>query len=403
MTVPIVIGAGQAGLAVSHELRGLGVEHVVLERARVAQSWRGRWDSFTLVTPNWTLDLPGAPYSGGDPEGHVPRDEIVAYLLAYAAQAPVREGVDVVALRRGRSSRFTLDTSDGPLDADVVAVCTGAYQRPFRPDARTQFAPGTLVIDSTAYRNPDMLPAGTVLIVGSGQTGCQLAEELHLAGRDVVLACGRAPWIPRRLDGLDAVTWMARTSFFDQTLDDLPSPAARLGANVQSTGAGGGHDLHFRTLQSLGVALAGRLAGADGRRVMFADDLAASVAFGDERWLRTRELLRAELPRGGYSVPELPEPEPFRCDARLEMDAREIAVVIFTSGFRPDYSWIDMPIADEMGFPLCVDGVSTVADGLHFCGVHFMRCRRSSLLFGVGEDAKIVARAMAREAASAAR
>ena len=403
MSVPLVIGAGQAGLAVSCELRELGVEHTVVERGRVAQSWRTRWDSFTLVTPNWTLDLPGAPYDGGDPEGHVLRDEIVAYLDAYAAQAPVREGVEVLALRPGTARRFELDTSEGRMDADVVAVCTGAYQRPFRPAVAAGFPGRTLILDSTEYRNPDLLPPGKVLIVGSGQTGCQLTEELHLTGRDVFLSCGRAPWIPRRLDGLDTVTWLARTTFFEQTLADLPSPAARLGANVQSTGSGGGHDLHFRTLQALGVPLLGRLEGVDGTRAIFADDLAASVAFGDERWARMRELLRDELPRAGHAAPELPEPAPFRCDALLELDVRDLAAVIFTSGFRPDYSWIDLPVADAMGFPQCVDGVSTVAPGLHFCGVHFMRTRRSSLLFGVGVDAAVVAHAMAADVASVSR
>ena len=395
----VVIGAGQAGLAVSHGLRDLAVDHVVLERDRVAQSWRTRWDSFTLVTPNWTLDLPGAPYAGGDPEGHVGRDEIVAYLEAYAAGAPVREGVDVRALRAGDRRRFALDTSEGRLDADVVAVCTGAYQRSFRP-AAAAFPPTTVVIDSTEYRNPDSLPPGKVLVIGSGQTGCQLAEELHLAGRDVFLSCGRAPWMPRRLDGLDTITWLARTTFFDQTLDSLPSPAARLGANVQSTGAGGGRDLHFRTLQALGVPLFGRFTGLDGARLVFADDLAESVAFGDERWARMRELLREELPRTGSTVPELPRPEPFRYDQRHELDVREVAAVILTSGYRPDYAWIDMPVTDAMGFPLCIEGASAVTPGLYFCGVHFLRTRRSSLLFGVGRDAAVVAQAMAEDAAS---
>jgi putative flavoprotein involved in K+ transport len=391
----VVVGAGQAGLAVSRALTELEVEHVVLERARVGQAWRDRWDSFTLVTPNWTMDLSGSPYAGDDPEGHVPRDEIVAYLEDYAAGAPIREGARVDALRAGAAARFQVSTSEGDLDASTVVVCTGAYQRQFRPAAVSGFPPGVLVLDAHDYRNPHALPDGQVLIVGSGQTGCQLAEELHFAGRDVFLACGRAPWVPRRLDGLDIVTWLTRTSFYDQNLAELPSPSARLLANVQTTGAGGGHDLHYRSLQSLGVWLLGRLAGVDGNRASFADDLGASVAFGDARWADSCQLMKAELPARGYAVPELPIPAPFTYDPVWELDLRAVGAVIVTSGFRPDYRWIDFPITDEMGFPITEDGASTIVPGLYFCGVHFLRTRRSSLLFGVSEDAAIVARLVA--------
>lgn len=392
----VVIGAGQAGLAMSHWLTALGVEHTVLERRRVGQAWRDRWDSFTLVTPNWTLDLPGRPYSGADPEGHVPRADIVDYLQRYAAQcrAPVREGIEVTALRVGTAPRFTLVTSAGRIGADIVVVCTGAYQRPFRPPLAREFPPGLRVMDAGAYRNPAALPDGKVLVVGSGQTGAQLTEELHLAGRDVFLSCGRAPWVPRRLDGIDIVTWLARTDFHDQTLDSLPSPAARLGANFQATGAGGGHDLHFRTLQEIGVPLLGRLSGVDGTRATFVDDLDASVAFGDERWSQLRRLLREQLPANGFPVPELPEPAPFRSAPRTGLELRDFSAVIFTSGYRPDYGWISEPVTDAMGFPLCVDGASTVVPGLYFCGVHFLRTRRSALLFGVGVDAQVVAHAV---------
>jgi len=390
-----VIGAGQGGLAVSRGLTELGVKNIVLERARIAQAWRDRWDSFSLVTPNWTLDLPGSPYAGNDPEGHVPRDEIVTYLEDYAANAPVREGVRVDALGASAAGGFRLATSEGVLDATAVIVCTGAYQRPFRPTATSGFPPSVLVMDASDYRNPGALSGGQVLVIGSGQTGCQLAEELHLAGREVFLACGRAAWAPRRLDGLDILTWLARTTFFDQTLADLPAPAARLAANVQATGAGGGHDLHYRTLQSVGVPLLGRLAGVSGNRAGFTDDLGASVAFGDARWADLCQLMRAQLPARGYPVPELPAPAPFTYDPVCELDLRAVGTVIVTSGFRPDYSWIKFPIADEIGFPMPVDGASSVVPGLYFCGVHFLRTRRSSVLFGVGQDAAIVARLVA--------
>ena len=391
----VVIGAGQAGLAVSRELGIRGIRHAVLERSRVGQSWRDRWDSFTLVTPNWTLDLPGSPYAGADPEGHVPREQIVGYLQDYRSrwQVPVREGVDVTSLRSGTGSRFELATSLGPVNADNVVVCTGSFRTPHRPP--TGMLPSGLpIIDALEYRNPANLPPGKVLVIGSGQTGCQLAEELFLAGREVFLSCGRAPRMPRRLDGIDIVTWLSRTGFFDQPLASLASPGVRLLANPQNTGAAGGHDLDFRTLQRLGVVLLGHLAHVDGHRASFVDDLGASVAFGDARWAELQALLSSELPARGYKVPGMPIEDAFVYDPVTDLDLDDIGVLIFTAGYRPDYAWIDIPVCDEMGFPITDAGTSPVP-GLFFCGVHFMRVRRSALLFGVGLDAALVAESLA--------
>jgi putative flavoprotein involved in K+ transport len=225
----VVVGAGQAGLAVSYELTVRGVEHVVLERARVGQMWRGLWDSFRLVTPNWTMSLPGATYAGDDPEGFVPRDEIVRYLQRYASSfgAPVREGVGVDSLEPGPDGGFLLRTSAGELRAASVVVCTGAYQRPHRPGIAAGFPRGLPAIDARDYRNPAALPQGKVLVVGSGQTGCQLSEELHEAGREVFLACGRAPWLPRRPGGRDIVTWLKDTT--SSTPRSAPCPHRRPG------------------------------------------------------------------------------------------------------------------------------------------------------------------------------
>jgi putative flavoprotein involved in K+ transport len=396
----VVIGAGQAGLAVSHELSELGVDHVVLERARVGQSWRDRWDSFCLVTPNWTMSLPGFPYAGDDPEGFVPRDGIVGYLERYASSftAPVREGVGVDSLEPGSTSRFLLRTTAGDVEAESVVVCTGAFQRPYRPDAAAAFPPGLLVIDAVDYRNPAALPPGKVLVIGSGQTGCQISEELHEAGREVFLACGRAPWMPRQAGGRDIVSWLHQTTFFDMSVDALPSPAARLGANVQVTGARGGHDLNYRTLQTTGVQLLGRLTGVDGQRARFADDLADSVAFGDARYADIRATLRNQLAPKGMPVPELPDPPPFHADPPRELDLDGFGAVICTTGFRPDYAhWVRFPgLLDAMGFPLTRDDAGTAVPGLYFCGVHFLRKRKSSTLFGVGEDAGVVAQSIAR-------
>ena len=394
----VVVGAGQAGLATSRELTNAGVDHVVLERGRVAQTWRGRWDSFCLVTPNWFVRLPDGHYDGPDPDGYMPRDEIVAWFERYAAacSAPVRENVDVQSIE-SEGDGFMLGTSDGHLHASAVVLATGAYQRPYRPAGAETLPPGLSTIDVEGYLNERALPSGRVLVVGSGQSGCQIAEELHLAGRDVVLACGRAPWTLRRWGGHDFTWWADETGFLDATVESLPDPSARLFANVQTTGHDGGHDLHLRTLQAQGVVLAGHFLGAANGRLQFADDLAQSVAWGDERYLQFRELVRKLVAERGLEDAELADPERFDAEAPESLDARDFGVVIFAGGFRPDYrSWLPWHDAfDAHGFPLHRDGASTAVTGLYFVGVHFLRKRKSSLLGGVGEDAAIVARQIA--------
>ena len=393
----VVIGAGQAGLSVSHELSAAGVDHVVLERGHVGETWRGRWDTFCLVTPNWTVRLPGGAYAGDDPDGFMPRDAIVAHLESYARSfnAPIREGVTVTALQP-TGDGFAMSTSEGELRSKTVVVTTGAYQKAYRPAAAATLPPGLYAIDAEKYRNAAALPPGKVLVVGSGQTGCQIAEELFEAGRDVFLACGRAPWISRRLGGRDFVSWLVETPFFDLTLGDLPSPAARLVANPQATGHGGGHDLHYRALQRLGVNLLGHFIGADSTRLHFANDLAESVAFGDARYADACVLIRKSCEGRGMASPDLPPPSLFNAAAPPSVDLAGFGAVIFTSGFRPDYrSWIHADDAfDGLGFPITNDGRSTVVPGLYFCGVHFLRKRKSSIFLGVGEDAAIVARSI---------
>ncbi len=393
----VIVGAGQAGLAVSRHLTTASVPHVVLERNRIAESWRGRWDSFCLVTPNWTMALPGMRYEGDDPEGFVPRDEIVGFFERYAASfaAPVQTGVEVTSLERGDGRALRLHTSAGVIDADHVVLATGAYQRAHRPPVPVECPAGVLVIDAEQYKNPSTLPPGRVLVVGSGQTGCQIAEDLILAGRDVVLACGRAPWAPRRLGGRDLVTWLDETGWYDVPLGALPSPAARLVANVQLSGRAGGHDLNYRVLQRMGVVLAGRLLGIADGRARFAGDLAQSVAFGDARYADVCKLLRERLPPKGVAVPELPEPQPISLQPPDEIAIAGIGAVVFTAGFRPDYArWVKLPVFDELGFPVAPDGICSTVTGLYFIGVHFLRNRRSSLVWGVGADAEIVARSI---------
>jgi putative flavoprotein involved in K+ transport len=389
----IVIGAGPAGLATSHELQRAGIDHIVLERGRVGQSWRDRWDSFCLVTPNWYLQLPGGEYAGQDPDGFMARDEVVVHLERYARGfgAPILDQIDVTALSSDPSGGFVVGTSEGPMRTDAVVVATGAFQRAHRPSVALPAA--VLVIDAASYTHPDALPAGGVLVVGSGQTGCQIADELHRSGRDVTLACGKAGWAPRRVEGRDIVSWLVDTPFLEQAVDDLPSPLARLAANFQTTGLDGGRDLNYRTLLADGVTLTGRLLGVGDNTVRFAADLDESVAWGDARYADIGNLLvQAALSRGARP-PELPAPPPLKADPPDEISVRGLGAVVFTSGYRPAYrDWVQFPDAfDDIGFPIQRGGASTVVPGLHFVGTHFLRKRKSSTLFGMGEDAEIVA------------
>jgi putative flavoprotein involved in K+ transport len=398
----VVVGAGQAGLAVSRELAEARIAHVVLEKGEVGQTWRGRWDSFCLVTPNWSVQLPSFPYHGKDPNGFMLRDEVVAHLERYAADfdAPVVEGVAVTSLAQRSGGGFLLETSAGRIAARTVVLCTGAYQRPHRPTGAATLPTDLLQIDVGDYRNPAELPTGPVLVVGSGQSGCQIAEELHEAGRDVFLACGRAGWAPRRLGDRDLFWWLQETGELDEPVTSLASPSARLGANLQATGHGGGHDLHYRTLRRMGVTLLGHFLGAQGRRARFAPDLGDSVAWSDQRNARLMDHIRKLAAERGLPSPQIPRPEPFRAEAPELLDLSGFGAVVFAGGFRPDYeSWVQCPGAfDEFGFPIHADGASTVAPGLYFVGIHFLRKRKSSLLIGVGEDAAIVAREIARQA-----
>lgn len=392
-----IIGAGQAGLATSWYLKQAGVEHVVLEAGRVAETWRSRrWDSFCLVTPNWGVELPGGKYSGPDPDGFLPLSQLIDYIQNWADsfQPPVHQNCRVTALDPDGDG-FLLTTAQGKLTARSVVVASGGYQRAHRPANADQIPEEVTQLLAEEYRNPAALQPGAVLIVGSGQTGCQLAEELISSGRIVYLACGRCPWTPRRIEGRDFVWWSRVSGFLERK---VPSPAARLIGNVQSTGSRGGHDLHYRTLHAQGVRLLGRYLGAEGTKVHFADDLAASVDFGDARLRDMWKYFETYCGALGRPAPEFDWPDPFRVQSPEVIDvvAEGIGTVIWTSGYRLEYGWIHLPVFDEMGFPIQEDGRTSVP-GLCFMGVPWQRKFKSSILYGVAEDAELVATHIAED------
>ena len=374
----------------------------MLERGRVGQTWRGRWDSFCLVTPNWTVQLPGHPYDGDDPDGFMPRDEIVGVPGALRgglrrAGARGRRGHRARAHDRRRLPARHLGRRDraGP-SSSARAPTSG---RTARPGAATLPAE-LLQIDVEDYRNPAELPPGAVLVVGSGQSGCQIAEELHEAGRDVLPRLRPRGVGAAAVRGHDLVWWLMETGFLDDRVE-APCPSRRRGcaANVQATGHGGGHDLHYRTLHAMGVTLLGHFLGADGRRRPLRADLAREHRLGRRAPRRIMGAVSEARRRARGPEPDLPEPRAVRRRRRPSSSTSTgFGAVVFTAGFRPDYaSWVDFPGAfDALGFPLHRRRREHGGPGgLYFAGVHFLRKRKSSLLFGVGEDAAIVARQIA--------
>jgi putative flavoprotein involved in K+ transport len=322
------------------------------------------------------------------------RDELVDHFERWVESfgPTLLEETKVSSLEAAPAGGWVLTLEDRELRARAVVVATGAYQSAHRPQGAETLPRRIYQLLAEEYRNPDALPPGSVLIVGSGQTGCQLAEELHEAGRTVFLSCGRCPWFPRRLDGRDTMLWQIDAGWTERTPDSMPSPAARLMGNPQVTGHGGGRDLNYRTLHTAGVELLGRFAGAEGATLRFADDLAASVDFGDARWADMRNFIDAYCIRAGRQRPAYPDVEPLRLKTRTELDlVREgVGSLIWTTGYRPDYRWVKAPVFDEMGFPIQFDGRAN-APGLYFVGVHWLRKLKSAILYGVGEDAQVVA------------
>jgi putative flavoprotein involved in K+ transport len=387
----VVVGAGQAGLATSYHLTQRGREHVVLERGRVGETWRSqRWDGFVLNTPNWAQQLPGFHYRGPDPDAFAPLAEVIEYLEDYAEAigAPVRSGVNVTRVRRD-GGRFVVQTTDGPVEADNVVVAAGSYQSP-TPTRLVEHVPRSVFrLHTSEYRRPEQLPDGDVLVVGGGQSGCQISEELIAAGRNVYLSVGRCPWLPRRYRGRELVHWLLETGIADDTVDMLPTPAARLTCNPPVSGNDGGHDCNPRSLARRGAILVGRVEAIDAGLVRLGEGLEDSLRNGDEFLAGFKRRVDEYVAAAGLDVPE-PEPDleqgPLPRVSELDLRGGSITSILWANGFRPDHSWIEEVATDAQGWPLHARGASPVP-GLYFVGLHWLHQRKSSLFLGVGEDA----------------
>jgi putative flavoprotein involved in K+ transport len=396
--VPVVIvGGGQAGLSASACLREQGIDHLVLERSRVAAEWRDRrWDSFCLVTPNWQCRLPGFPYAGPDPDGFMPKDEIIAYLEEFAAtiDPPLVEGVTVTHLARRDDGRLELVTTAGTMVTDQVVVATGPYQIPVTPALSARLPAELTQLHSSAYRNPAQLPSGDVLIIGTGQSGCQIAEDLHLAGRTVHLATGSAPRTARRYRGRDVIAWLEEIGHYRKTVDEHElGQEVRDNVNHYVTGRAGGHDIDLRAFALEGMQLYGHLLEVEGTVLRFGSDLSTNLDHADAVAESIKDLIdgwisdhRIDAPSEERYVPVWTPPAGPRT---LDLADGAVGSVIWATGYRPDHGWVDLPVFAG-GRPDHHRGV-TAEPGVYFLGLPWQWTWGSARMGGVGDDARYLA------------
>jgi putative flavoprotein involved in K+ transport len=396
----VVIGGGQAGLSISYYLSQQGREHVVLEKDRPGEAWRSKkWDSFTLVTPNRQLQLPGFAYDGDDPHGFLTRDEVVQTIDDYVAffHPPLRLGVEATSVEgEGSGDGFKVETDAGGLEAANVVVATGTFQRPKIPAFSQRISPEVVQVHSSLYRNPERLPPGPVLVVGSGQSGSQITEELYQSGRKVYLSTSSVGRAPRRYRGRDFTWWLDHMGFVDKTVDELDSPAERFDPNPQVTGKDGGHTLNLHRFAMDGVTLLGRMEGVRGSRIRLADDLMDNLKAADEAAAQMKKGIDMFIEKTGVDAPEHDQPElraGYDAEVISELDLASAGVrsIVWATGYAFDFrSLVRFPIWDAFGYPVQKRGV-TNQPGLYFLGLHWMHTIKSGLFLGIAEDAAHVA------------
>jgi putative flavoprotein involved in K+ transport len=408
----VIIGGGQAGLSLSYYLRQRGIDHLVLEKHEPVHAWRDqRWDTFCLVTPNWQCRLPDWEYRGPDPHGFMKKDEIVDYLDGFVkhVDAPL---LDHCAVRRvaPRDGGFAVSTSRGDFTADHVVACSGGYHVPIIPRLAERLPRDILQLHSEQYRNPQALPPGAVLVVGNGQSGSQIAEDLHLAGRRVVLATGDAPRCARFYRGKDVVDWLAEMDFYEMPVDAHPlREGVRDNTNHYVTGRDGGRDIDLRRFASEGMQLYGLLKGLDGETLQFAPDLGANLAHADKVYNGINAAIDKHIAQHGIQAPPAsvyaPVWEVAEERERLDLRAAGITSVLWCIGFQPDFSWLEAPVFNGRGQPGHVRGV-TACRGLYFLGLPWLHTWGSGRFSGVARDALHLADTIAerlRDAESSAR
>lgn len=397
-TEVLVVGAGQAGVAMSEHLTNRGVPHIVLERDRIAERWRtGRWDSLVANGPAWHDRFPALEFDDVEPDAFAPKERVADYFEAYAAKfnAPIRCGVEVTSVRKkAGATGFQVDTSQGVIDARYVVAATGPFQRPVIPAVVPDSA-ALLQIHSSSYRNPQQLPDGTVLVVGAGSSGVQIAEELQRSGREVFLSVGPHDRPPRQYRGKDFCWWLGVLGKWEMSAP----PKGAEHVTIAVSGANGGHTVDFRALAAAGITLVGRTASYDNGTMRFATDLAANIAAGDANYLSVLDEADEYVARNGLDFPEEPEARVLGDDPdsvtnplfELDLGAAGVTSIIWATGFAVDYSWLQVDNAvDGSGKPKHQRGVSA-EPGVYFLGLPWQSRRGSSFIWGVWHDAGYVA------------
>jgi putative flavoprotein involved in K+ transport len=394
----VIVGGGQAGLATSYYLTQEGHEHLVLEQAaQAANVWRHeRWDSFTLVTPNWTLKMPGAEHNGADRDGFLPRDEVVAYFERYIIRfrLPIQFDTRVLSVEPLDKGGYRVTTPESTYAAQHVVIATGFEQHPSIPALAANLTTDITSMHSSHYRNPESLPPGGVLVVGSAQSGAQIAEELYQRGRQVYLSVGSAGRVPRRYRGRDIVDWLARVGFFDLTPEKLPVPKEQF-SPPHVSGTQGGHTLNLHQFARDGVTLLGHLRGASGNTISLAPDLPQRLANIDAFERDAQAMIDGYIETSGLDAP--PEELPRLQDGfdqpvieALDLHWEGITTIIWATGFTHEYGLVKLPAVDRTGFPIQNRGV-TPFPGLYFVGMPWMPSLKSGILAGVGEFAAEIA------------
>ena len=393
----IVVGGGQAGLSASYYLQRQDIDHLVLEKHSLTHTWRNqRWDSFCLVTPNWQCALPGYPYAGDEPHGFMKKEQIIAYLDGFIASvnAPVREGCAVQRMAARPEGGYLLDTSLGAFSADQVIIASGGYHTPIIPRLAERLPADIVQLHSEQYRNPQSLPDGAVLVIGSGQSGAQIAEDLHLAGRKVYLAVGDAPRCARLYRGRDVVDWLADMGYYDIGVDAHPlREGVRDNTNHYVTGRDGGRDIDLRRFAREGMQLFGRLNGLQGSTLQFAADVAGKLDAADAVYNRINASIDKYIAEQGIEAPPgavyVPVWSPDAETRELELAGSGIASIIWCIGFQPDFSWVQVPVFSGSGYPGHQRGV-TAHKGLYFLGLPWLHTWGSGRFSAVARDAEYV-------------
>ncbi len=392
-----IVGGGHSGLSISYYLQELGISHLLLEKSEPVYSWKhARWDNFCLVTPNWQCNLPGWPYRGTDPDGFMKKDDILAYLEGFIrhVDAPTLCGVTVERMDPIDKGGFLLMTSAGMLKAKQVVVASGAYHQPVIPRMSERMPGSLLQIHSEQYRNSTALPEGAVLVVGSGQSGAQIAEDLHLAGRQVYLATGDAPRCARFYRGKDVVRWLADMGYYDLPVEKHPlREGVRDNTNHYVTGRDGGRDIDLRKFALEGMELFGSLADTDGEILKFQPNLRQALDDADRVYNRINASIDKYIQENGIDAPAGDRYEPVWVPAmertEISISKANITSVIWCIGFRPDYSWINASVFNGVGLPVHYRGV-TSQPGLYFLGLPWLHTWGSGRFSGVARDAKYI-------------